>query len=275
MKALFLADLHVGSRVSVSIPDVGGSFGRDTYAPIRKRLFSKWEEASKGEWGNPDILIVDADLIEGQNIKEHGHGLTTTDIDEQCDEACELIDMWKAKKLFILRGSDYHVNVGSTGLSSEEHIARKLGAEKYPHSKDSSGYHYYITIDQITFHVAHHVECSRVFHYKSTPVAKEMLFAKLNDQLRHEMGKYKTNVVIRAHAHSFIAVEYAVSLGMVLPCWKALDSHMLKRGSIAMSPDIGYVGFDVRGDSYRWEKHLYKLPEFQLPPHVIIKSDGR
>ena len=272
MKIIFLADLHAASRVAVAVPDEGGSFGRDSYAPIRKRLFGRWKEAAEGEDGSPDILIVDADLIDGQNVKEKGFGLTTTDIDEQCQEAAELISMWKAKKIFILRGSDYHVNVGNTGLSSEEYIARQLNAEKYPHTKDSSGYHYYITIDNVTFHVAHHIEFSRVFHYKSTPVAKEMLFAKLNDQLRHEMGKYKTNIVIRAHAHGFIAVEYASMLGMVLPCWKALDAHMLKRGSIAMRPDIGYVRFDVSGDSYRWVKRLYKLPEFQLPPHVIIKS---
>lgn len=267
MKVVCIADLHVGSRVALSLP-VHDAAGKE----IRRKIYEKWKESSGGEWNSPDILIIDADIIDGQNVKEKGIGLWTTDIDEQCQEACELISMWKAKRIFIVRGSDYHVNVGNTGLSSEEYIARQLNAEKYPHSTDRSGYHWYITIDNVTFHVAHHIGVTMVYHYKSTPTAKEMLYAKLNDMLRHEMGKYKTNIVLRAHAHYFNAVEYSNSLGMVLPCWKGLDGYMLKKGSIAMSPDIGFIGFDVKGDQYRWEKHLYRLTEFQPAPHVIIKA---
>jgi hypothetical protein len=59
---------------------------------------------------------------------------------------------------------------------------------------------------------------------------------------------------------------------MTAPCWKALDDFGKKRGAIALSPDIGFVGFTVSKNNYTWEKNLLRLTDVQKPPHIIISS---
>jgi hypothetical protein len=262
--------MHVGSNAALSF-DTHDAPG----AKIRKAIFKKWKQATL-DYPSPDALIINGDCIDGNNKKQNGIGTWSPDLLRQCDEAAELIDMWKAKNVFIIKGSGYHVIAGGTGLHCEELIARKVkNACKYPNEKDFegdyAGFHWYISIEGVTFHVSHKIPVSKVFFYKSTPLAKELLFEKLNSMLRHEMTKYKTNIVLRAHGHSFVWLEYAKSAGCCLPGWKGLDEHMLENGAVSMSPDFGFIDIKIEGESWDWHKHLSNLNEFQSAPHRIIE----
>lgn len=273
MKIVAIADLHVGSRYALAKP--GKSVpGED----IRKKIYAKWEAATKGEWSNPDIMFIVGDAIEGQNRKSFGIGTWTSDLQEQVDEACELIAMWKPKRLYIVRGSGYHVNVNNSGFQCEELIARALNAEVNPDgSGDHSAWYWYVTAKvgdyNRTFHVEHFIQGSRFFHYKATPVAREMMQGKLTDRVIGAVKKYKTDIVLRAHTHGFIAVKYANSLGMVLPCWKGLDEYALSRGSLSFAPDIGYVHFSIDKTGYSWKDELYKLTDIQPINHVVVEGE--
>lgn len=262
-RVVAIADLHVGSRVGLALP--GHGVGEE----IRSNIYEFWKSCTSGKWAAPDILIIDGDVIDGCNRKEVGLGTWTTNILEQCDEAVKLIKMWNAKKIYVIRGSDYHVQNGN--IPAEELVARDLKAEGYnPDADMKTGWHLYLTVDEITFHISHKVGVSKVFQYKTTATAKEMLYAKLNDMLRHEMGKYKTNIVLRAHSHDFVSVEYSSMLGITLPCWKAVDDFAAKNGAIALSPDIGFVGFEIDGKNYIRDKQLARLTDVQEAPHVIV-----
>lgn len=274
MRVVAIADLHTDSVVGLALPGRGGAVGQ----PIREAIYQQWEAATKGPWKRPDVLIVNGDLVEGQNRKSGGVGVITTDLYEQIDDATELLGMWNAKRIYIIRGSGYNVEADHSGLQCEEQIARNLGAEEYPNQehidvrrRDRSGWHWYITIGTETFHVSHHIAVSKVFHYMSTPTARAMLDAKLNDMLRHEVGKHRTSIVLRAHAHYFNHVEYSGSHGFVLPCWKAVDVFAMKRGAISLSPDLGYLGFEIGGGGMRYEKRLIRLVDVQAAPHTIVK----
>jgi hypothetical protein len=269
-----LGDMHVGSNVALSDDNHD-----DAFQPMRRALYDTFvHEATEGRWAKPDVLFLLADIIDGQNPKEGGTGLWTADLLEQIDTAVRLIKIWNPKKIFCLRGSDYHVMIGKTGFCAEEIIARQLGAEPYPNtSNEHSGNHWYVTIEDVTFHLQHYVNISKVWHYRTTPLAKELLYEKLNSQIKYELTKdmkqYKTNVILRAHAHYFCEVGFSTSQGFVNPCWKGIDSYMTKRGAISMSPDVGLIGFEVTGKNYTWEKSLYKFTEFQAPPHTILTED--
>jgi hypothetical protein len=284
LRTVALADLHTDSEVGLAnLEEKEYRAQSDLFAPVREALFETWRTCTKSQrWGEPEVLLVDGDLIEGQNKKHTGSGVICTNLRRQCAHAAALLNMWRARKVFVFRGSGYHVEVNGSGWQAEEYAASLVQrAQIFPNQahvpaaeKERSGWHCYLTLAGLTFHVAHKVGVSKVFHYQSTPVARAMLQARLNDMLRHEINTWKTRVILRAHAHYYNHVEYSGSDGWVLPCWKGLDEHMMEGGSLDISPDIGFVGFEIHAGKLVYEKNLFKLADVQPPPHVVI-GEGR
>ncbi len=281
MKVVALGDLHVGSRVAVADPSDTPT--KDPGAKVREKLHELWYGATHGPWHAPDVLIVNGDAIDGPNRKSSGLGTWTSDMLEQAQHALGLLNMWGAKRVYVLRGSGYHVDAGG-GMHAEEWLARELGAEEYPNQEHvpwdrrmHSGYHWYLALEGVTYHVAHKIGVSRVWHYQSTPTAREMLYCKLNNQLRGQVDKYgvqrKTRIVLRSHAHYFNTVGYSGSDGFVLPCWKALDDWMMGNSAIAIAPDIGFVGFTIHGREWTNERHLWQCTDAQPAPLTVVRGD--
>jgi 3',5'-cyclic AMP phosphodiesterase CpdA len=279
MRIVAISDLHVGSDVALADPKYAGKRGKG--APIRAALFDLWQQAVHGKWTKPDVLIVCGDAVEGQNRKQSGIGIWSTDLIEQADHATDLIRMWGAKRIYMVRGSGYHVDAANSGLQVEEYIARNLNAEEYPNQehidpehRDRSGFDWYLDLDGVVFHCSHKISVSKVFHYQSTPTARQMLQARLNDRLRHEVtaqGKIrKIQVILRGHAHYYNTVGFSGSEGYVLPCWKALDDWMLGNGPLDISPDIGFLGFETNHGTYTREKNLWSLGNVAPPPLVVV-----
>lgn len=273
MRVVAVADMHVGSRVGLANP--ARSPINDALAPVRVALFDVWEAAAHGPWHAPDALIVNGDVIEGQNRKGGGAGTWSTQLLEQADHAVGLLRMWDAKRVYVIRGSGYHVE--TNGLQVEEYVARQLRAEEYPGQesidpelRDRSGWHWYLHLGGVTFHVSHHISVSKVFHYQSTPTARQMLQAKLNDMLRHHVSRYKTDIVLRGHSHYYNMVGFSGSTGLVMPCWKGLDDYMLSRGPLDISPDIGFLAWEIENGQARLQINLHKLNEIQAPPLTVL-----
>ncbi len=277
LTAVAIGDLHCGSRVGLCTK--AGLEHSDYGTPVREKLYELYKAgATKGPWHKPDVLIVNGDSTDGGGQKRGGSEQWTTDLDDQVAEAAELILMWKAKKIIIVRGSNYHAEVKGTGMNLEEGVAREVGAEFYPNTshlpekrRPRSGYHWYLTLEDYTFHIAHKVGVSRVFHYRTTPIARELLHMKLNDALRHQVDKYKTRCVLRSHAHYFVECKFPNSQGMILPCWQGLSPYMEQEGPLAISPTIGFVGFIIDGNAMRYTDCTWTLEDAQLPPHRIIR----
>lgn len=260
-KVVAIADLHVGSRVGLST-----GWSNAEGKAIRSAILDKWDDSVNGPWKRPDILLVLGDCVDGPNKKEGGIGTTTNDMLEQADEAVELIKMWKAKEVYIIRGSGYHVSPSGSGLQVEEYIGRQLDAIPLPgQKKNRSVWHLYLTVDGYTFHMAHKIGVPKVFAYKSTPIARQVMAAKLVNQLK----TYKVNMVLRAHCHSYVSVDYHSSGGMTLPCWKAMDDYAQREGSVEMVPDLGFVGFKIEDGAADWKKNLFHVIDVQPAPHIV------
>jgi len=295
MRIVMLADLHIGSRWALTDPKV-----TPAYCPgkqIQEKLYSKWLEATSGKWRRPDVLVLNGDLVDGQGRKSSGVEQWTTDPWEQIEHAAELIRMWKAKKIYVIGGTDYHQLLGNTGFEMEELLARELKAEFYPNQenvpdsmKKRSGYHWFLTFDKVTVHFAHHVGVSKVFHYMSTPIAREMMHARLNDpmvrewrrlykddtlsenqriDLLRELETFRTKVVVRAHAHYFWMNVCGGSVGLILPSWQAITPYMLKKNPLGFS-HVGFVGMEVKGENFTFDQFLVKIEEIQRVPHTKV-----
>lgn len=281
MKIVFIADGHVGHELGLANPEWTPKYSAGK--PVQKALYQAYCDAvNKSGWKRPDALVSVGDWCDGQGKRRGGAEQWTTDFDEQAEYGAELLRMWDAKRYYVILGTGYHGQLDRTGCHVEEYMARTLNAEEYPNQghlpkrfRKRSGYHWYLSFEGLTFHVQHKVSVSRVFHYRSTPIARQMLGAKLNDALRHEQSEYRTNIVIRAHAHYYWMCGSGASAGFDLPCWQALSPFMQETGAVDISPDIGFVGFEVNGKDYRYEKVLWTLEDVQVPPHTVVGRRGK
>jgi len=271
LRCVIIGDLHVGGVCSVADPAACGQH------PVCGALYETYASAATGPHARPDVLIVMGDAIEGQNRKEGGIGNWTNDLLEQARHAAELINMWKAKAVFVIRGSNYHAVAAGSGLHVEEIMARQVvNAQPCPGSPDNrSGWQWFVTLSGLTFHLQHKLGVSKVWHYRSTPMAREMLYSRLGDALRDQMGHSKTSVTIRGHAHYYLHVEHSTTHGWVAPCWKCLDGYMESNGALAIAPDIGYIAITINGESLSYEKRLWKATQAQPAPHTVISGNLR
>lgn len=276
-RVVAFGDTHTGSIWGLCTKK--GLKRSDIGTPIREKFLALWTQATKSRWAKPDVIILDGDLADGKGRKSGGVEQWTPDLLTQVSEAAELIDMWGAKQIIVAQGSDYHVAIDNTGVNLDEMVARELKADFYPNtehlegdkSRPRSGEHWYLTVGGYTFHISHKIGVSKVFSYRSTPITREMLHLKLNDALRHSMEKYKTRCVLRAHAHYYWHCESPSSHGFNLPCWQGITPYMAKEGPLAISPSIGFVGFEIENGKMTYEANLCTLEDVQAPPHRIIR----
>lgn len=297
LKVVAIGDGHVASNWALGPPDEGKK--RPGHS-VRCRIHERWCESAIGPWHAPDLLVLAGDMVDGQDRKGGGRHQWTTDITEQVATCADLVRLWKPKKIIVAGGSGYHVMLGETGESAEEMLGKTLGAEIYPNqenipddAKVRAGPHWFVSAEGTTFHVAHHIAMSRVFAYMSTPIARQMMQAKLNDPMRREwerayaqppkigtepavirnevdrMQCHTTKLVIRAHAHYYWYCDAGNSGGVILPCWKVPDPFILQRDTMGFT-HLGFVGMWFDGPHMSVEKNLFKVEDVQRPPHFVL-----
>lgn len=218
-------------------------------------LLKGWKDVVK-DWGEPDYLVINGEPIEGQQPRNKGVEVYTSNLLDQLDGAKTLIDMFKAKKIYSTRGTDYHVSLN--GVPLEEAFGKMVNGQKV--GGYYAPYELFLEIEGVVFNFAHHVGGSQVWQYRGTPITREMLMAKVN-----ESHKYKTAVTVRSHVHYYWFVGSTSHLGMITPAWQLQTWYAYRRTAAGMIPDIGAVRFTVDKGEFDWEEKIYKLPEFRPP----------
>ena len=250
-----LGDMHCGSRNAVCVPNFELSNGdRLQHGEAQRALYDAWASVAK-DWAEPDILIANGDLVEGQARKESGVPVWSTDMDDQIDCAAALIQMFKAKKYFLTEGTGYHTDQG--GKSLEHWIGERIGAEKIGTKGSRAAQELFLKVGDFTFHAAHHISCGQGW-YRTTPMARELVFALLN-----ESHKHKVDVILRSHCHYFCGVEFTRQKGFTVPCWQGQTNYMRKKSALGMIPDIGALRFIVQGDELKTQKKFFKVSEMR------------
>jgi len=155
-----------------------------------------WTEYKKitRKWLFPDVLLVNGDAIEGNQSKQGGAELITTDRNVQCDMAVEAIKALNASQVLMTYGSKYHVSDSAEDF--EYAIAGRLQAK--------IGGRLYFKIEGMTLDARHKIGVSSLPQGRATALLKEMAWNLIKSA---DNQSPKVNVVIRSHTHYHIWIE--------------------------------------------------------------------
>jgi len=194
-----IADMHCGHRAGLTPESYQTA---DTkWADIEADLWNRYL-ALVGQFETPDILIVNGDCIDGRGERSGGTELIATSLATQRDMAVECIMQWKAPKVVISRGTDYHTSWG--GEDWEDLVAEKVLAETeklYPKRevlviiKD----HPFIEVDGVTFDIKHHLGATSTPYSGGVATQRDKTWNEqwwLNDE-----GQPLADIIMRAHGH--------------------------------------------------------------------------
>jgi hypothetical protein len=250
--------------------------------PLQKKLYESWCWVKDSLSTNPDILVLNGEPTDGSNPKQLGDQSWSTNLDEQINDALELLKMYKPKHFLMTRGSDYHSKAGT--YSVEEDLARRIGAKHYAglvqqeslqdwdsnrNRTNRTDYYLTFSVNGKVFSVTHHIGFNRWFAYRTTALAREMA------DMEFLRGRYwkpedMPSVIVRSHVHYFVYVRFATQHGFTTPAWKLPDSHLFRGGLGGTAPSLGAVEVIVEpSGKVIVEPHIVSNNEY--PKHSIIE----
>jgi len=266
VRVLVVADLHSGHEgglwpdKDLPMPD-----GRELPLNVgQKHLLACWRhiyQTAKEEI-KPDILVVNGDLVDGEQRKSFGTEALTTIIAAQTKAAKKLLEPLASlvKEVYVTRGTPYHD--GARGMIAEG-IAEGLGA-----IGPNSGWYTWSLLDLeiggVVVNIQHSISVATGL-YRATPLDREGIWSALAGK----EGKVpKADAIIRSHAHVFVHVEHASKHIAITPAWQLQTEYMRRHSAYRMLPDIGAIWLEIdpalkakREDPIRLHKVLYDLPE--------------
>lgn len=240
-----IADLHCGHRAGLTTKPYHRPHSKDKFHKLQIELWNLY--TSKIDAIKPiDILIVNADCIDGRGERSGSRELIVTDRRKQVQMAVECIEYVEAKHIVMTYGTGYHV--GRTE-DWEEDIADAVKADKI-------GAHEFINVNGLIFDVKHKVGSSTIPHGRHTPIAKEKLW---NIMWAEKQNQPRSDVIIRSHVHYFDFCGDARWLGMTTPALQGLGT-MYGTRECSGTVDWGFVWFDVYSkENYTWKAEVVEV----------------
>ena len=256
------SDLHVGSRHSVCSEeptiDGGGSYRP---SPNQKKLLQAWEYCIDEITTKPNALIINGEPIDGDNRRDLGEPCWSPNLHDQMEDADRLIKKIKYDKLYLTRGSGYHVTKDATNF--EKIFAKYVGAESYKSvlgNQTKTDYEATFNVFGKHIHFTHHVGYGNWWLYRTTPIAREMV--KMH--FAHQDNGFHTDVIIRSHVHYYVEVRFPHTIGLTTPAWKFPDGFMYRQG-VPELPTIGNIEIIVESNGkVIVEPHLAEV-DFKKP----------
>ncbi len=260
---MVVSDLHCGHHEALWPTDLALPWGEKLRANKGQRYLLKcWEDLQReAKARKPDILVVNGDLVDGEQRKSAGTEASTTILAAQQKASVMLLEPLRdlVKELYVIRGTPYHD--GRLGMDVEA-IATQLGA--VPSTKDWHS-HSYLNLDVkgVVLNFQHGISVSGGL-YRATAHDREGVWAALAGK---EGKMPKSDAVIRSHCHYFTHVEHSTRHIVTSPAWQLQTEYMRKNSNYRMLPDIGalFIYIDPkekeRGeDPIEVRKWLYHLP---------------
>lgn len=258
-----VSDLHVGSRFGVMPERFETVLGQVVEPNAAQRALLQCWTALATEWREPDILVVNGDVIDGGARKDAGSVVWSTDLMDQVNAAVELLRMFKARSVYLTEGSGYHVK--AEGVPLEHYVGAALDAVPVGKRGSLTAWpELFLKVRGTTFNFAHHVGIGTGW-YKTTPVSREMLLSKLNAAHKHAC-----DVIVRSHVHYFCGCEFTTQRGYITPAWQLQTPYMLKKSSFGLLPDIGALRFHVGDPGATLEKRFYR--DETIKPRLVTHA---
>lgn len=261
-KIAVVSDLHPGSVFGLLPKNFITSEGIPKLQNAgQKYLWDCWIDFSdRLKSFNPDIIVANGDLIDGQQRKQHGSELSLPLPFDQTEAADNSLRVLKKKapkaKWFFTQGTAYHVG---SGALHEENIAKSLGAEKY-RALGTGVYvkqHLFLKVGGKVIEFSHH--------------ASGAMTGPINElksgSLAESKGYPKVDLMVRSHLHEYKETSVAFGNRIVAlvntPCWQLQTPYARGKSTYRLIPDIGGILITV-GDRIEVRAELYKLPDIEV-----------
>ena len=262
-RTLILADLHVGSLVSIwpehgLLPE-GGEWQLNKPQRYLLRQWGRLRE-ELDTYKTFDNIVINGDLLDG--AKPRAIGIVTQRVDYQASAAIDLLAPLRemCQNLYIIRGTAFH---GGDADQDTTQVARSLDATKNPATGEWTWPDLHLDVggDNI-WHIAHHSGVSKRMAYEGTALLSAFTEYKLN--LARAYGKRAVNLtgICRSHAHRLLCIEKPPWTMMAVTGWKLKDDYAYKAAPSSL-PEIGYGLVEYDRD-VKASVHWFPLP----PMHV-------
>jgi len=258
--------MHCGSVFGMLPPDFFTSDGREMPQNAGQRfLWQCWVDMAENV-GHIDALIVNGDMIDGEDMKSRATNLCLTRPEDQSEAAVQILNYLLKKihhpKTYCVMGTPYH---DSPSGREAEVIAQRIGAEKY-HGLGPGRYcrdMLDLEIDGVILNVLHGASGSAGL-YRATGPDREGVWSALAGK---EGKAARADALLRAHMHFFVALQHPSKWIIQGPAWKLQDGYARKSSAYKFIPDIGYYILEIDGekkkrkeDPCQLTKKLYLLP---------------
>jgi hypothetical protein len=251
--ALVIGDMHDGSRFGLAPP----SWWSKRTQFMSEWLWKCWMHMI--DWLPPeiDLLVLNGDLIEGQQKRGDSVGLYTADLSEQTDMAIETLEPLakKCKRIIRVGGTAYHEGFHGNLKALDKHFG--IDCPKDPRDHISR---YIKLADGAVMHVAHHPGGGSTL-YKGTNMDRELLWSKIAAKC-HAIPD--ANILIRNHLHFYGCLADAQKMIIQNPCWQWQTAWAQSKNEYRWLPDIGCVLLKYNEDmpqKYMQIPNLYPNPE--------------
>lgn len=254
IKIGIIADIHVGSAFGPIPLKFVSSNGNLIQPNIgQKYLLRNWLRIAD-EIPNLDVLILNGDIIDGQQPKAQGRYICEPDPQFQARAALELLQPYLAKSqiIYCTEGTEYHEGESATWA---EWLAREIKAEAYQHG------HYawdwlLLEIGGLQFDIAHRQ--SFFLRYRATALEREMQFSAMLEST--------ADVIVRSHTHQYAVLQMpcdgGIQFGISTPGWQ-LQSHYART---SYSPNrlyplrLGIIAIIIENDRVRVDDYTFAHP---------------
>lgn len=259
---LAMGDTHCGHYSGLTPPRYWIDADRNPrWRALQKECWG-WYERRARSFPEISTLAFNADAIDGKGARSGGVELVTSDRDEQTDMASEAIAILRPRRIIMTRGTPYHV--GDTD-DWEDVLADKLRARVPKLKSLDIEDHAFFTHGGVTFDMRHHVGTSGSPVGRSTAMSREMAWAAILSELD---GYPSAQILLRSHAHYFLAVDNGRQLGLILP---ALQAPSGKYGDRMCSGNTTYgmIEFHCNRGDYIWQRHILRLESTRPVIHKL------
>lgn len=259
-RGIVVSDLHCGSFYGLLPPNFLTFEGVPKILNAgQEYLWQCWLDfANRVEDFQPHFVLVNGDVVDGMQRKNHGSELSLTNWKDQREAAVKSLKVLRSvtrkAKWYFTQGTPYHV---SHFGEAEEDIAEAMSATAYPSVGSGKLCREVLTLDVdsgFLLQAAHHVGFASV--YTTTPLEKERQASKAAGR--------NLSLQIRSHVHNHTEVMKGGCRIVTSPCWQ-LQTRFARKSSVdRLLPDIGGLFIEIdKGKSHVWAE-TYELPEVQI-----------
>ena len=245
-RVLVVSDFHCGHEVGLTPPQWNPEYAADHMTQYRAYM---WDQFTKAvDTLRPiDIVVANGDLIDGRGERSGSEELIVLDRLLQAKMAIEVLRYCKAAKLFVVRGTDYHVGKEE---SWESLVGELLGAERV-------GDVINLYVNGLMMNFRHHIGGSQTPIGRTTPLAREGVWNELWAQRK---GFPQADVIVRSHVHYHAYAGFPGQLIMTTP---GLQGYGTRYGERRLSGliDFGLIHFDVTNQhEFSWRATIFPFP---------------